>query len=166
MRIIFFIIFLSFNLNAEIIKPNPDFLPEDIISIQLNALMNNDNPYKNAGIEQTWEFAHPFNRQYTGPLNKFIKMMYSPAYSKMINHQESFYCIQAERAVLETIGGDCDTAVGGFAKLLDNAIVVAIIPYTLKNTILKYKNVNDEVNVEVDMMSKYVERILNYRKEL
>ena len=41
---------------------------------------------------------------------------------KMINHQESFYCIQAERAVLEAIGGDCDTAVGGFAKLLDNKI--------------------------------------------
>ena len=41
---------------------------------------------------------------------------------KTINHQESFYCIQTERAVLETIGGDCDTAVGGLAKLLDNKI--------------------------------------------
>ena len=41
---------------------------------------------------------------------------------KIINHQDSFYCIQAERAVLETIGGDCDTAVGGLAKLLDNKI--------------------------------------------
>ncbi len=41
---------------------------------------------------------------------------------KMLNHQESFYCIEAERAVLETIGGDCDTAVGGLAKLLDNKI--------------------------------------------
>ena len=41
---------------------------------------------------------------------------------KLINHQESFYCIQAERAVLEAIGGDCDTAVGGLAKLLDNKI--------------------------------------------
>ena len=40
----------------------------------------------------------------------------------MINHQESFYCIQAERAVLEAIGGDCDTAVGGLAKLSDNKI--------------------------------------------
>jgi len=41
---------------------------------------------------------------------------------KLINHQESFYCIQAERAVLEAIGGDCDTAVGGLAKLSDNKI--------------------------------------------
>ena len=41
---------------------------------------------------------------------------------KLINHQESFYCIQAERAVLEAIGGDCDPAVGGLAKLSDNKI--------------------------------------------
>ena len=27
------------------------------------------------------------------------------------------YCIQAERALLEAIGGDCDTAIGGLAKL-------------------------------------------------
>ena len=43
---------------------------------------------------------------------------------KMINHKESFYCIQAERAVLETIGGDCDTAVGGLATLLNNKIIL------------------------------------------
>ena len=43
---------------------------------------------------------------------------------KMINDQESYYCIQAERALLETIGGDCDTAVGGLAKLLDNKIIL------------------------------------------
>tara|TARA_B100000029_G_scaffold508191_2_gene594485 strand:+ start:162 stop:1088 length:927 start_codon:yes stop_codon:yes gene_type:complete len=41
---------------------------------------------------------------------------------KIINHKESFNCIQAERAVLEAIGGDCDTAVGGLAKLIDNKI--------------------------------------------
>ena len=35
----------------------------------------------------------------------------------MINDQESYCCIQAERALLEAIGGDCDTAVGGLAKL-------------------------------------------------
>ena len=38
---------------------------------------------------------------------------------KTINDKESYCCIQAERALLEAIGGDCDTAVGGLAKLLD-----------------------------------------------
>jgi len=40
----------------------------------------------------------------------------------MINDKNSFFCIQAERALLEAIGGDCDTAVGGLAKLLNDKI--------------------------------------------
>ena len=36
--------------------------------------------------------------------------------------KNSYFCIQAERALLEAIGGDCDTAVGGLAKLLNDKI--------------------------------------------
>ena len=43
---------------------------------------------------------------------------------KKINDKESFCCIQAERAVLEAIGGDCDTAVGGLAKLSKDQVVI------------------------------------------
>ena len=42
----------------------------------------------------------------------------------MINHKESYCCIQEERALLEAIGGDCDTAVGGLAKLIENKIIL------------------------------------------
>ena len=41
---------------------------------------------------------------------------------KTINDKETFYCIQAERALLEAIGGDCDTAIGGLAKLSNDKI--------------------------------------------
>ena len=41
---------------------------------------------------------------------------------KAINDKETFYCIQAERALLEAIGGDCDTAIGGLAKLSNQKI--------------------------------------------
>jgi len=43
---------------------------------------------------------------------------------KMVNDQKSYSCIQAERALLETIGGDCDTAVGGLAKLFNDKIIL------------------------------------------
>ena len=36
---------------------------------------------------------------------------------------------------------------------------VTIIPHTLENTIFKSKGVGDTVNLEVDMMAKYVERL-------
>ena len=44
--------------------------------------------------------------------------------AKMINDKESYCCIQAERALLEAIGGDCDTAVGGLSKLLNEKVVL------------------------------------------
>jgi hydroxymethylbilane synthase len=43
---------------------------------------------------------------------------------KILNDKESYCCIQAERALLEAIGGDCDTAVGGLAKLSNEKIVL------------------------------------------
>ncbi len=39
-----------------------------------------------------------------------------------VNDKETYYCIQAERALLEAIGGDCDTAIGGLAKISNEKI--------------------------------------------
>ena len=90
MRLILFIILFSFfitSLKAELLKPDSSIKPIDVISIQLSALQKNDIPFDNAGIAQTWEFAHPFNRNYTGPLDNFTSMMYSPSYVIMLNHE-------------------------------------------------------------------------------
>ena len=89
MRLIFFVIYFSLystSLFAELVKPNPDIKPVDVIKIQLTSLMKNNDPYLNAGIEQTWEFAHPSNRVFTGPIQKFTQMMYAPSYAVMLNH--------------------------------------------------------------------------------
>ena len=85
--ILFFFLITS-SVNAELLKPSPLLKPDQIIAIQLSALNNNDNPYKNFGIKQTWEFAHPQNRKFTGPLENFTKMMFSSSYVKMINHNK------------------------------------------------------------------------------
>ena len=84
----FYVLFITNEISAELIKPNPKLLPQEVVSIVLKALKNNDIPYSNAGIEQTWEFAHPSNRMATGPLNNFISMINSPAYSIMLNHKK------------------------------------------------------------------------------
>ena len=86
--IILFAIFTSDVAFAELLKPNPALMPIEVISIQLNALKDNNNPYINAGVAQTWEFAHPSNRMYTGPLENFIKMMYAPSFIIMLNHSD------------------------------------------------------------------------------
>ena len=93
MKIIFKLIFLFFlftNIsNADLIKPSSNLKPYDVLMIQLNSLKNNDNPYKDAGIEQTWEFAHPMNKVSTGPLERFKQMIYSDSYKILISHENN-----------------------------------------------------------------------------
>ena len=86
--LIFLFLFISKITVAELIKPSPELLPEEVVSIQLKALQKNNIPYKDAGIEQTWEFAHPDNRKFTGPLSKFISMMHTLSYSIILEHMK------------------------------------------------------------------------------
>ena len=86
--IFFFFIFINTS-NADLIKPNSNLEPLDVLMIQLNSLKNNNNPYKDAGIKQTWEFAHPSNKTFTGPFGKFKKMIYSESYEILIDHENN-----------------------------------------------------------------------------
>ena len=84
-----FFSFFSFQESfAELLKPNNKLKPFDVIKIQLSALKNNNKPYQNAGIKQTWEFAHPSNKKFTGPLSSFIKLLNDDGYNILINHFE------------------------------------------------------------------------------
>ena len=74
---------------ADLIKPNANLKPFEVLMIQLNSLKNNNNPYKDAGIEQTWKFAHPINKTSTGPLERFKQMIYSDSYKILINHENN-----------------------------------------------------------------------------
>ena len=88
-KFIIFYFFLTCFSVADLIKPSSSLKPFDVLMIQLNSLKNNNNPYKDAGIEQTWEFAHPINKISTGPLEKFKKMIYSESYKILISHENS-----------------------------------------------------------------------------
>lgn len=46
------------------------------------------------------------------------------------------------------------------AELDKNSVSISIIPHTWQNTNLKYKKVNDKVNIEIDVLAKYVEKLL------
>ena len=83
--IVLFFLFINISY-ADLIKPNSKLKPIEVLLIQLNSLKNNNVPYKDAGIEQTWEFAHPNNKRITGPLDKFKKMIYSKNYKVLISH--------------------------------------------------------------------------------
>ncbi|MCZ9837890.1 riboflavin synthase [Brachyspira hyodysenteriae] len=51
------------------------------------------------------------------------------------------------------------------ASLTDNTFSIAVIPHTLKETVLYYKKEGDKVNVENDVIGKYVERLLTFKED-
>lgn len=46
------------------------------------------------------------------------------------------------------------------AALEDSAFTVSLVPYTLAQTTLGARNIGDRVNLEVDVVSKYVEKLV------
>ena len=94
--IVFFFLFTSIS-SADLIKPNSNLKPFDVLMIQLNSLKDNNKPYKDAGIEQTWEFAHPNNKKITGPLDKFKEMIYGENYKILISHENTEITILKEK---------------------------------------------------------------------
>ena len=45
-------------------------------------------------------------------------------------------------------------------EVRDTAFSAAVIPYTFDHTVLRFRRVGDPVNIEVDILAKYVERLL------
>lgn len=71
------------------LTPRPDLTPEQVVQYQVSALQHNDDPKSDAGIERVFRFASPSNKQVTGPLEKFVQIVKSPAYSPMLNNASS-----------------------------------------------------------------------------
>ena len=96
----FLLVFLiSFSISkAEIIKPNSNIEPSEVVKIQLLGLQKNNDGFEDSGIEQTWNFAHPNNKKATGPLDKFKRMIKGNNYQMMINH--------ISHTITEIRGGD------------------------------------------------------------
>tara|TARA_B100001057_G_scaffold45105_1_gene40232 strand:- start:352 stop:825 length:474 start_codon:yes stop_codon:yes gene_type:complete len=83
--VLIFLYFISFA-KADLQIPNNSIIPSEVIKIQLVGLMNNDKKFKDSGIEQTWNFAHPDNKKNTGPLPNFKKMIKSRSYQMLLGH--------------------------------------------------------------------------------
>ena len=55
-----------------------------------------------------------------------------------------------------TVNGTSLTVVGS----LDNEFSVAIIPYTYEHTVFGFLNLGDTVNLEFDIVGKYIQKML------
>lgn len=73
--------------------------------------------------------------------------------------------IAAEARLLRYILPKGSIAIDGISltvtAVTESSFSVAIIPHTAKETTLGFKGVGDKVNLETDIIGKYVERLLN-----
>ena len=69
-----------------VVLPDPSIAPDTVVSIQLEALMANGMTKGDLGIRQTWAFAHPDNRERTGPLANFTDVIKHSPYALLLDH--------------------------------------------------------------------------------
>jgi hypothetical protein len=74
-------------LQTDLPQPDPSLTPSQVVRVQLDALQHNDQPQPESGIETAWNFASPGNKQATGPLPRFIRMVHNPTYQPMVDHR-------------------------------------------------------------------------------
>ena len=68
-------------------RPDPQLTPREVVAIQLHALKSPGK--EDQGITTCFEFASPSNRQSTGPLPRFLKMVKSPPYGTLVEHHSA-----------------------------------------------------------------------------
>lgn len=82
------------------------------------------------------------------------------------NYELSF---STERELFKYMIKEGSIAIDGISltlsDLTDTSFTVSIIPHTFENTILNTKKIGDSANIEVDMMAKYLEKLLKFEKK-
>ena len=80
-----------------------------------------------------------------------------------------WYTIRADRKIMNYIIEKGSVAIDGIsltiAKVTDNDFSVSLIPHTAKETVLGYKKTGDTVNLENDVVGKYIEHFLSFKEE-
>lgn len=80
-----------------------------------------------------------------------------------------WYTISADGGIMKYIVEKGSVAIDGIsltvAKVTAESFSVSIIPHTAKETILSEKKCGDKVNLENDIIGKYVEKLMGYKEE-
>ena len=78
-----------------------------------------------------------------------------------------WYAVSAKEEILKYVVRKGSVTIDGIsltvAKVEDDGFYVSIIPHTRKETSLSCKKIGDRVNIECDMVGKYIEHFISFR---
>ncbi len=81
-----------------------------------------------------------------------------------INHESTFHCIKAERNILKILEGDCETAVGAFAKINKDLIDVEAELFSLDGKERYYVKLSKDLKL-AEALGKEVGEILKEKSK-
>ena len=81
-----------------------------------------------------------------------------------INHKKTHYCVLAERNVLKILEGDCETAIGVYAEIIDKKIMLEAELFSLDGTQRFYIKSSKELNLAAEF-GKEVGEILKKKSK-
>ena len=90
--------------------------------------------------------------------------MYGLYYCTKENHESTFYCIKAERNILKILEGDCETAVGAFAKINKDLIDVEAELFSLDGKERYYVKLSKDLKL-AEALGKEVGEILKEKSK-
>jgi riboflavin synthase len=80
-----------------------------------------------------------------------------------------WFMVNADKTILKYIAEKGSVAIDGIsltiARVDDSSFDVSVIPHTLDVTTLANKKTGDSVNVECDLIAKYLEKVAGFEKE-
>jgi len=83
---------------------------------------------------------------------------------KEIKNRSEEWTIKPPKKLMKYISEKGSISINGAGltvnSIQESSFKINLIPYTLENTALKHINIGNEVNIEVDMLARYVETIL------
>jgi len=136
-----------------------DVVDETFKATSLGSLKKNDFVNIEKSLEQKSRIDGHFVLGHVDTVRKIksIEKNKNPYMDISIAPSEGIYVVKKGSIAVDGIS----LTVG---NIYDEVIRLYIIPYTLRNTNLKYKKKDEAVNLEFDILGKYAERMAPYRK--
>jgi riboflavin synthase len=127
----------------------------------LGALKTGDKVNLELSLRPTDRLGGHFVQGHVNALGKILKI------AKIGNNWEIEVSFPTDlRKYMISEGSICLDGISlTIARLTDSSFTVAIIPHTLEKTSLSAKKVGDVLNLEVDMIAKYIENFLRFNKD-
>ena len=136
-----------------------DVMAETLRHTNLNVIQKGDKVNLERAMSANGRFGGHIVSGHIDDLGKIIK------FEKEDN--AVWVSIECKKELLKYIVYKGSVALDGIsltvAKVTDNSFSVSVIPHTQEETTLLQKNVGDLINIECDVIGKYVEKMLSFK---